>query len=454
MLETELHDMESYKKSLAELGIDLKLDLVTMLEQKINEKRSIMRAESSDSLHDEEQKHAIENDEELFHDAVDASFYDLEDSAKPPYRNCLPVLRNPNQKVNTLKIIKDSIGKDISKIAVPVYLNEPISFLQRFSEDLAYSEIIHNAIPHKDSALRMAHICCFMVSTYCTSIHRNMKPFNPLLGETFSLETSGFRLLGEQVSHHPPISSCHCEHPEFLFWGSTEVRSCFRGTYLSVTPRGLNHLVLKQHQDHYIWEKPQSNAQNIIVGKLYVEHVGNVEIRNIATGDVGKVTFKKRGWFDKQSHEIEGQIFDSDNNLRYRISGKYTEKLIITHQLTGQETEGLKFKPFYEGFEMNYFFADYTLQLNLPPEYVPGLPPTDSRFRPDQRAYENGDIKKATVEKNRLEDKQRLVRRRREELREEYIPKWFVSKDGEWIYKGGYWEDKEQGRFTNIPDIF
>lgn len=32
------------------------------------------------------------------------------------------------------------------------------------------------------------------------------------------------------------------------------------------------------------------------------------------------------------------------------------------------------------------------------------LPPTDTRFRTDQRAYEHGDINMAAAEKNRLEE--------------------------------------------------
>jgi len=43
-------------------------------------------------------------------------------------RTELPVSK-PNVKVSVWKIIKDSIGKDLSKFAVPVYLNEPISML-------------------------------------------------------------------------------------------------------------------------------------------------------------------------------------------------------------------------------------------------------------------------------------------------------------------------------------
>ena len=59
-----------------------------------------------------------------------------------PYRNRLPVSRNPTQKFNIWKILKDTIGKDMSKIAVPVYFNEPLSFLQRFTEDMTYNNIL------------------------------------------------------------------------------------------------------------------------------------------------------------------------------------------------------------------------------------------------------------------------------------------------------------------------
>jgi hypothetical protein len=446
--------MENYKKSLAEIGLELKIDIVTMIENKLKEKRQMMRSDSYDSFHEEEHKLPAEEEEELFHDAIDASCQDVKSTNIIPHRYSLPVLRNPNQKINVIKLIKESIGKDLSRVALPVYLNEPLSFIQRFSEDLAYSEIILNAVQAKDSVLRMAYACCFVVSTYCTSLYRTMKPFNPLLGETFSLETSGFRLIAEQVCHHPPVAACHCEHPDYAFWASTEMKSCFRGNYLAVVAIGLNHLLLKNSNDHFVWEKPVTNAQNIIVGKIYVEHVGSVEVKNITTGDLGKINFKKKGWFEKQSRDIEALVFDSDNNLRYRISGRYDEQLIITNEITGQEIEGLKFKPFPDNFEMNYFFADYTLQLNLPPELVSGLPRTDSRHRPDQRALENGDIKTATSEKFRLEEKQRAVRRRREEQGEEYSPRWFEFKRNEWVYRGGYWEEKEQGRFTNIPDIF
>lgn len=46
-------------------------------------------------------------------------------------REQLPFLKDPNVKVSIWAIIKDSIGKDISKISVPVFFNDPTSLLQK-----------------------------------------------------------------------------------------------------------------------------------------------------------------------------------------------------------------------------------------------------------------------------------------------------------------------------------
>jgi hypothetical protein len=46
--------------------------------------------------------------------------------------------------------------------------------------------------------------------------------------------------------------------------------------------------------------------------------------------------------------------------------------------------------------------------------------PTDTRRRPDQRALENGDMKLATIEKDRLENRQRTFRKYHEAKNKEH----------------------------------
>lgn len=87
--------------------------------------------------------------------------------------------------------------------------------------------------------------------------------------------------------------------------------------------------------------------------------------------------------------------------------------------------------------------------------------PTDTRRRSDQRALENGDLKLASSEKERLEQKQRAVRRMREELHIEHKPvffePWECPHDGQTyhVYNYKYFEHcRPQQDWKNCPDIF
>lgn len=98
--------------------------------------------------------------------------------------------------------MKNCIGKDLSKIPVPVNFSEPLSMLQRLVEDFEYSEILDKAASCQDNWEQMAYVAAFTVSAYSSTAIRTGKPFNPLLGETYECDRSddkGFRCISEQV---------------------------------------------------------------------------------------------------------------------------------------------------------------------------------------------------------------------------------------------------------------
>ena len=47
-----------------------------------------------------------------------------------------------------------------------------------------------------------------------------LKPFNPILGETFQAYIKGIPIYYEQISHHPPISAFYMTCPEFTMYGN------------------------------------------------------------------------------------------------------------------------------------------------------------------------------------------------------------------------------------------
>lgn len=90
-----------------------------------------------------------------------------------------------------------------------VNFNEPLSMLQRLTEDLEYHHLLDKAVHCTSSVEQMCLVAAFSVSSYSTTVHRIAKPFNPMLGETFELDRlddMGLRSLCEQVrpTHTPP----------------------------------------------------------------------------------------------------------------------------------------------------------------------------------------------------------------------------------------------------------
>ena len=147
-------------------------------------------------------------------------------------------LVDPNNKIKFLSLIKDLIGKDLTRFAVPAYLCEPLSMLQRTSEVWEYREILKSALNEDCPLSRFVKVFSFLYIQYSCTTGRNKKPFNPLLGETFEYEAEDFRLLAEQVSHHPPITAYHVENEDYICWGHIEFKSKLSGISLDITTNG------------------------------------------------------------------------------------------------------------------------------------------------------------------------------------------------------------------------
>ena len=183
---------------------------------------------------------------------------DQETKQKPARIRRSAVKPKPNYPLNLWGIMKNCIGKELSKIPMPVNFSEPLSMLQRLTEDLEYSEILDQAATMKDSRQQLAYIAAFTVSSYATTTVRTTKPFNPLLGETYECDRTddrGWKLITEQVSHHPPAAAQHVESDQWELWQEFTMSSKFRGKYLQIIPLGLTHLRFKESGNHYTWRK-------------------------------------------------------------------------------------------------------------------------------------------------------------------------------------------------------
>lgn len=392
----------------------------------------------------------------------------------------------PNYPLNLWSIMKNCIGKDLSKIPMPVNFSEPLSMLQRLTEDYEYADILDVAAKCTDPCEQLAYVAAFTVSSYSTTANRTGKPFNPLLGETYEcdrMDDLGWRSISEQVSHHPPMVAQYCEGRDWKSWQEFTMTSKFRGKYLQVIPMGTAHVEFNSTGNRYSWRKVTTTVHNIIVGKLWVDHHGDMDItgkNGQAQGVTAVLKYIPYSYFTRDSQrKVKGCVMDADKQVRWVITGMWDQRVDIAPVTdisgtadnpiyeTGPSITAWKRRMPAEDCDKFYGFTILAAQLNEPED---GVAPTDSRLRPDQRLMEDGNWNQANQEKIRLEEKQRAVRRKRENDAEEaakqgrpyppYEPIWFTKQkenDSDSIthvYKGTYWQAKETQNWAGCPDIF
>lgn len=112
-------------------------------------------------------------------------------------RLSLPHLRSNNYKVSVFRLLKDLIGKDLTKVSMPVYLNEPISVVQKLVECCEYTSILDMAAKEPNPTRRLALVSCYNISRFCFYKDRKLKPFNSLLGETYEMITKDWKFVSE-----------------------------------------------------------------------------------------------------------------------------------------------------------------------------------------------------------------------------------------------------------------
>ncbi|KAM4716932.1 oxysterol-binding protein-related protein 6-like isoform 2-T2 [Anableps anableps] len=378
-------------------------------------------------------------------------------------RTKLPSPGADNGHIGIMTILYNNIGKDLSRVSMPVALNEPLCLLQRLSEELEYSELLDTANNTDDPYLRMVYVAAFSISGYAWASWRNRyKPFNPVLGETYEnhREDRGFYYISEQVSHHPPISACHAESENFTFWQDQRWKYKFWGKSVEIMSSGLVNVTLPKYGDHYEWNKAVTCIHNVLSQQRWLEHYGEVVIRNTES-DVCtcKMTFvKSRSWSSENSkNEIQGMVLDRDGEVVHRFGGFWHEGIFCDTMTTPTCIWKPNVQP--DDHAQYYGFSRYARELNeISADLKDVLSPTDTRFRPDQRLLEEGKVAEADKKKDEVEEKQRERRKEMAKTGEEHIPRFFrkvLDEAGRevWLYNGTYWKIRQDPGFSKTENL-
>lgn len=349
------------------------------------------------------------------------------------------------------------VGMDpISMMSLPIWAFEPTTFLQRMAEPYAFVDFLNKAAETSDPIERLANLATWSVAMLSLT-ERSGKPFNPILGETYEYVSKGpkqYKFLAEQVSHHPPIGVAQTNSDDWIVKQEAHIKTKFYGNSIDIFAIGLTHVLFPGNGDHFSWKQPTCRVYNIIVGGMWVDYSGDIEITNENGKEKCILSFKKCGWFGEGRYEVTGEILDAEGRVRMLLIGKWNEFLCAKKV----DEKGKKSEDEYylwqrgepEKTDNKWGMPKFSFELTaVPPELERVLPETDSRLRADRRALESGNSDLAGREKSRLEEKQRADRRLLQEKNIKWEPKIFKKVpndkyDHTWEYVGTYWEERDK----------
>lgn len=342
--------------------------------------------------------------------------------------------------------------KALTENRFPLNLFEPVGALQRQVERLDYAELVDKAMGEKEAVARMGWVAGFALAGLAVNHHRTGKPFTPLLGETYAMdrwEELGWRFHSEQVSHNPDVSASCCEGRRewrldvVIDLGKPKISSL---TCVSVKPNGLFQLFLYGGVgETYRWRPLEARIYNpSSPHKRSLFFLGKLEV-SCSNGLVARLNL------DGSTTAVKGSVLKSAGSGKPvgTLEGRWDGSVEVK---TGEvKRTVLSFKGLPPDEAAYYGLSLFARQVNE--EGVEErLPPTDTRKRPDQRAFEEGRLQVAQGLKERLEEAQR----RRRAAKASAPVRWFQDNAANnalaWSSNRLYW-DAAATHFKRCPPI-
>ncbi|CAK70450.1 unnamed protein product (macronuclear) [Paramecium tetraurelia] len=272
---------------------------------------------------------------------------------------------------------------NLTTVSFPIKAMIPKSALEKtFMQTILFPLYMNKAASLQKPLERMKLSIVALISNYIQA-NSFLKPLNPILGETFEGGyEDGTQLYCEQISHHPPLSY-------FLVYGPKKSYKFF-GYSLYEAKAGLNSLTILNHGKRTIQFPDQKivctfsseHYSGTFFGTMKNESQGALsfvdEVNNLnCIVQLGKVKNKPTDYFEgeiKQGKTVLSKLFGSYMGFADFDGIRYWDARVI--------------KP----------FAMQILKSNLD---------SDHTKRTDRICMIAGDMNKAQVEKERLEQSQR-----------------------------------------------
>jgi hypothetical protein len=289
------------------------------------------------------------------------------------------------------QIAKGLFKSGVISISLPIRIFEPRSMLERYTDWWSFAPLLlRKAASQKDILEAFKNVICFSLSAMFLSTGQ-MKPFNPLLGESFEATfEDGTRIYLEHTSHTPCISNYLITDPDNMYrysgYCDISVEGAMKMVFtnsVTMTQKGKSTVFLKKTGQTIHYQLPRVVIGGVVVGKRYVLLDGHMKFEDHENNLKAVIYFNKThpNLKLRRIHDIYGQIFYH----KFKKEPFYEEKLpknpfpsdkkLIFSEITGSWLENIIFDN-----EIYWSVRDV-----YPPQILPvkSSLPSDPRYRED-----------------------------------------------------------------------
>jgi hypothetical protein len=185
-------------------------------------------------------------------------------------------------------------GRDLLTVTFPVRSSAPISMIEFTSRQNAYGPMFLNrASASSDPLERLRLIMTWNIACQHT-MSGFLKPFNPVLGETYQgCLSDGTMIYAEQTSHHPPVQTWNVQGPGgcYVYSGWMGYSAKVRFNKVCVTTRGSRSVTFPDGACITIECSSTDQYVNIMYGDLRHETLGSCRFVDGHNGLVGFYRF-------------------------------------------------------------------------------------------------------------------------------------------------------------------
>ena len=327
-------------------------------------------------------------------------------------------------------------------LSLPIRIFEPRSMLERYTDWFSFAtDLLNKAGSCKDKIESFKYVILFSLSALFRSSEQ-LKPLNPMLGETYECEwEDGSKFYLEHTCHTPPISHFYIKSSKNLFivsgyidMGMGGMMKAMFNNSMQMIPKGKITVYLPELKQTISFQFPKITMGGAIWGQRYVYWSDHMKFEDHENNLKAVIAFAnaRKELKGKRIHDIYGKLFKynyNSNELKKPFYNDYIPKNPfpsknddVISEITGSWLEEIK-------FDNNIYFS---IKDSVAPQIYPceKVLDSDARYREDKQwlklSWDNKEFSKifegyAQCWKLALEAQQRFDRGLRKEYKDKII---------------------------------